>query len=50
MPDKERVRLNGKGIFTINQLSYTFRPRRRIKRSSMKTGDISPLVESTCDT
>jgi predicted RecB family nuclease len=36
MPDKERVRLNGKGIFTVNQLSYTFRPRRRIKRSSTK--------------
>ncbi len=32
LPDKERSRLNNKGIFTVNQLSYTFRPRRRIKR------------------
>jgi len=32
LPDKERARLNGKGIFTVSQLSYTFRPRRRIKR------------------
>ena len=29
---KDRVRLKGKGIFTVTQLSYTFRPRRRIKR------------------
>lgn len=32
MPHKDRARLNGKGIFTVSQLSYTFRPRRRIKR------------------
>ena len=30
MPEKERARLNSKGIFTVTQLSYTFRPRRRI--------------------
>jgi predicted RecB family nuclease len=36
MPDKERTRLNRKGIFTVSQLSYTFRPRRRIKRISTK--------------
>jgi predicted RecB family nuclease len=36
MPDKERARLNGKGIFTVSQLSYTFRPRRRIKRLATK--------------
>jgi predicted RecB family nuclease len=29
MSDKERKKLHGKGIFTITQLSYTFRPRRR---------------------
>jgi predicted RecB family nuclease len=29
MSDKERKRLHGKGIFTVTQLSYTFRPRRR---------------------
>jgi predicted RecB family nuclease len=27
--DKDRKRLHGKGIFTVTQLSYTFRPRRR---------------------
>lgn len=37
LPDKERARLNGKGIFTVSQLSYTFRPRRRIKRLAAKT-------------
>jgi predicted RecB family nuclease len=36
LPDKERVRLIGKGIFTVSQLSYTFRPRRRIKRLATK--------------
>jgi predicted RecB family nuclease len=30
---KEIIRQNGKGIFTINQLSYTFRSRRPPKRS-----------------
>jgi predicted RecB family nuclease len=29
MTAKERQKLNGKGIFTVTQLSYTFRPRRR---------------------
>ncbi|KAF0221424.1 MAG: transposase [Geobacteraceae bacterium] len=32
MTEKERKKLNSKGIFTITQLSYTFRPRRRPKR------------------
>lgn len=36
LPDKERTRLNSKGIFTVSQLSYTFRPRRRIKRLAAK--------------
>ena len=36
LPDKERSRLNRKGIFTVSQLSYTFRPRRRIKRLAAK--------------
>lgn len=30
--EREKVRLNRKGIFTVSQLSYTFRPRRRAKR------------------
>jgi predicted RecB family nuclease len=34
--EKERSRLNSKGIFTVSQLSYTFRPRRRIKRLATK--------------
>jgi predicted RecB family nuclease len=29
MSEKERKRLHGRGIFTVTQLSYTFRPRRR---------------------
>ena len=31
MSFKERQRLHGKGIFTVKQLSYTFRPRKRRK-------------------
>lgn len=30
--DKERKKYNSKGIFTVTQLSYTFKPRRRSKR------------------
>src|SRR5262249_20333702 len=29
MSEKERTKLHSRGIFTITQLSYTFRPRRR---------------------
>ncbi len=32
MNEKVRTKYNNKGIFTITQLSYTFRPRRRPKR------------------
>lgn len=32
MSEKERQKLRTKGIFTVTQLSYTFRPRRRAKR------------------
>ena len=32
MPEKERTKLHRKGIFTVTQLSYTFRPRRRPKK------------------
>ncbi len=31
MKEKERKKFNSEGIFTISQLSYTFRPRRRPK-------------------
>ncbi|HEV2864647.1 MAG TPA: IS66 family transposase [Pyrinomonadaceae bacterium] len=36
MTAAEVKNLNEKGIFTVNQLSYTFRPRRRSKRSAAK--------------
>ncbi|MEW6584852.1 MAG: TM0106 family RecB-like putative nuclease [Nitrospirota bacterium] len=32
MTEKERRKFNSKGIFTVTQLSYTFRPRRRPRR------------------
>jgi len=32
MTAKERKKLHNKGVFTVTQLSYTFRPRRRSKR------------------
>jgi predicted RecB family nuclease len=32
MTEKERKKYHNKGIFTVTQLSYTFRPRRRPKR------------------
>ena len=34
--EKDIKRFNQKGIFTVNQLSYTFRPRRRNKRAKTK--------------
>lgn len=36
MTGKERSKLHSKGLFTTTQLSYTFRPRRRSKRSLSK--------------
>ena len=36
MSEKERKKLNSKGILTISNLSYTFRPRRKPKRLSGK--------------
>ena len=36
MSAKERQKLRSKGIFTVTQLSYTFRPRRRSKRQRDK--------------
>lgn len=32
MTEKERKKFNSKGLFTVTQLSFTFRPRRRPKR------------------
>jgi hypothetical protein len=31
MTERERTDFNSKGIFTVTQLSFTFRPRRRPK-------------------
>jgi predicted RecB family nuclease len=36
MTEKERRKFNSNGIFTVTQLSYTFRPRRRSKRFAPK--------------
>lgn len=36
MTTEERKRFNSKGIFTVTQLSYTFRPRRRPKKLASK--------------
>ncbi|OGA43453.1 MAG: hypothetical protein A3G24_12640 [Betaproteobacteria bacterium RIFCSPLOWO2_12_FULL_62_13] len=36
MTQKERKKFHSKGIFTVTQLSYTFRPRRRAKRQRDK--------------
>jgi predicted RecB family nuclease len=36
MSEEDRKKLHGKGIFTVNQLSYTFHPRRRRRESRGK--------------
>lgn len=36
MTEEERKKFNSKGIFTVTQLSYTFRPRRRPRRLAAK--------------
>jgi predicted RecB family nuclease len=37
LKEKEIVKLRNKGIFTVTQLSYTFRPRKKSKRSNPRT-------------
>ncbi|HET8562570.1 MAG TPA: TM0106 family RecB-like putative nuclease, partial [Candidatus Binatia bacterium] len=37
MTAKERKKWNSKGIFTVTQLSYTFRPRKKSKRPGLRT-------------
>ena len=49
MTEKERKRYNSKGIFTITQLSHTFRPRRRSKRQRDERRKCHPLFEGSCD-
>lgn len=41
MSEKERQKLRSKGIFTVTQLSYTFRPRRRPKRRATNARNIT---------
>ena len=36
MSEKERQKLRAKGIFTVTQLAYTFRPRRRARKQTEK--------------
>jgi len=37
MSDKERVKYRNRGLFSVTQLSYAYRPRRRSKRASNKS-------------
>ena len=42
LSEKEWKQQHGKGIFTVTQLSYTFRPRKRSKRSDPQTFGLLP--------
>jgi predicted RecB family nuclease len=44
MTDKERTKFIDKGVTTITQLSYSYRPRRR-KRSKLIPSRVSPVVK-----
>jgi predicted RecB family nuclease len=46
MTEKDRKRLRSKGIFTVTQLSYTFRPRRRAKRLRDKREKYHPSLKA----
>lgn len=46
MTEKERSKLHSKGLFSITQLSYTFRPRRRPKRSLSKPNKYYPALRA----
>ena len=43
---KQRTHLRAKGIFTITQLSYTFRPRRRANRHQAKPEKYHPALRA----
>jgi predicted RecB family nuclease len=45
MSGKERKKFHDKGIFTVTQLSHTFRPRRR-RRDGRPSREISSFVTS----
>lgn len=44
--DKERQKLRAKGIFTVTQLSYTFRPRRRAKKQPDRKEKYHPALKA----
>jgi hypothetical protein len=46
MTEKERKRLQKKGIFTVTQLSYTFRPKRPRKRSTSRQEKHHPALKA----
>ncbi len=46
MTEKERKKQHDKGIFTVTQLSYTFRPRRRSNRSSSRPEKNHPALRA----
>ncbi len=46
MTEKERKRQHNKGIFSVTQLSYTFRARRRPKRSASKKEKYSHALKA----
>jgi predicted RecB family nuclease len=46
MTEKERKKLHDKGIFTVTQLSYTFRPRRRPKQVRDKREKYHPALRA----
>jgi predicted RecB family nuclease len=46
MTEKDRKKLRSKGIFTVTQLSYTFRPRRRPKRLRDKREKYHPSLKA----
>ncbi len=46
MSEKERKQQHSKGIFTVTQLSYTYRPRRRPKRLASKPDNYSHALRA----
>jgi predicted RecB family nuclease len=43
---KDRAKLNQKGIFTVTQLAYTFRPRRRPKHQASRREKYHPALQA----
>jgi predicted RecB family nuclease len=46
LSEKERGKLNKKGIFSVTQLSYTFRPRRRSKIANARPEKYHPALKA----